>query len=339
MSTLLTIFIGAFGAGLAWLISAPAPFLTGPATLVTFCALFGIKCHVALSVRNVSFIIIGITTAEGINSNFWENAVAWPVSLIGMCFSVMILVIIGKYIFETCFKMEKNTAILASSPGHMSYILSLSEGTKSKTEIISVIQSIRVLTLTLAVPSTIMLFTDSNMHSTTSFDQILSYRHLLIIVIVSTLIALTLLKCKVPAAFLLGGMICSAIGHGFDFTPGTVPETLAFGAFVVLGSLIGSRFSGISLKTFNASIFKGILFTIITLMLSIVFALLISYLTKFRFLEILIAIAPGGLETMVVMGQLVGADSAFIAFHHIVRLVFLTFFIPLVISLNHKKTS
>ena len=39
MSTIFTIFIGMIGAGLAWVIGAPAPFLTGSATLVTLSAL------------------------------------------------------------------------------------------------------------------------------------------------------------------------------------------------------------------------------------------------------------------------------------------------------------
>ena len=72
------------------------------------------------------------------------------------------------------------------------------------------------------------------------------------------------------------------------------------------------------------------------LALSVSFEFILSYLTKFRFIEILIAIAPGGLETMVVMGQLVDADPAFIAIHHIVRLIFLSFFIPIMMSSNHK---
>ncbi len=339
MITLLTIFIGSTGAGFAWFIGAPAPFLTGPAIFVTFCAILGIKCSVPAPLRNTSFILIGISTAEGIDSNVLKNVLTWPISLVGMCFNIMILLLIGKYIFQKYFKVESNTAILASAPGHLSYVLNLSEETKSKTAVISVIQSIRVLTLTLAVPATIMLFTDFNMRASTSSDQILSYNHLLLVIVFSVLIGTLFLRYKIPAAFLMAGMVCSTIGHGFDLTPGVIPENLAVAAFVVLGSLIGSRFSGISLETFNSCIIKGTLFTMVSLLISILVAFLISYLTNFKFIEILIAISPGGLETMVVMGQLIEADPAFIAFHHILRLFFLSFFIPLLMALNHKQTN
>ena len=323
MSTIITVFIGIIGAGLAWVMGAPAPFLTGSATLVTLSALINIKCTVSIPVRNISFAIIGISTAEGLSSKVFESSLTWPVSLIGMCFSITLLVILGRLIFQHYFKLDRNTSILASSPGHLSYVLSLSEDISGNTVIISVIQSIRVLTLTLAVPVTIALFTDYNMQSTVSSSQVLSYSHLVTIIAFSAVVGLALLKLNIPAAFLLGGMICSTIGHGFDLTPGIVPNELAISAFIVLGSLIGSRFTGVSFSTFKSCIFKGTLFTSLSLVISIFVAFIISQLTEFRLIEILIAIAPGGLETMVVMGRLVGADPAFVAFHHLARLFFL----------------
>ena len=332
MSTIITIFIGVIGAGLAWVLGAPAPFLTGSATLVTLSALMNIKCTISIPVRNISFVIIGISTAEGLNSKVFESSLTWPVSMIGMCLSITLLVILGQLIFQNYFKLDRNTSILASSPGHLSYVLSLSEDISGNTVIISVIQSIRVLTLTLAVPGTIALFTDYNMRSTISSYEVLSYSHLGIIIVFSTFIGLALLKFKIPAAFLLGGMVCSTIGHGFDLTPGVVPNALAFSAFIVLGSLIGSRFTGVSISTFKSCIFKGTFFTSLSLLISIFVAFIISLLTEFRLIEILIAIAPGGLETMVVMGRLVGADPAFVAFHHLARLFFLLILLSFLIK-------
>lgn len=332
MSTIITVFIGIIGAGLAWVIGAPAPFLTGSATLVTLSALINIKCTISIPVRNISFAIIGISTAEGLSSKVFASSLTWPVSLIGMCLSITLLVILGRLIFQHYFKLDRNTSILASSPGHLSYVLSLSEDISGNTVMISVIQSIRVLTLTLAVPGTIALFTDYNMMPTVSSAEVLSHSHLGIIVCFSTLIGLALFKFKIPAAFLLGGMICSTLGHGFDLTPGVVPNALAVSAFIVLGSLIGSRFTGVSFYTFKSCVFKGTLFTSISLFISIIVAFIISLLTDFRLIEILIAIAPGGLETMVVMGRLVGADPAFIAFHHLARLFFLLILLSFMIK-------
>ena len=48
--------------------------------------------------------------------------------------------------------------------------------------------------------------------------------------------------------------------------------------------------------------------------------------------HVLVAFAPGGLETMVAMAGVVGADPAFVMFHHVARLFFLSAFVPLVLS-------
>ena len=333
MVTTITILIGTLGALSAWLISAPAPFLTGPATFVTISALiFHIKCQIALPLRNTSFVIIGISTAEGINSKVLDNILKWPISLIGMTCCIVLLVIVGKYLFQTFFKMGRNDAILASTPGHLSYVLSLSASGSGNTVVISVIQSIRVLTLTLAVPATIGFFTEFDIQKTIPQKLILNYTHLIILITFSGLIGFVLLKLKTPAAFLLGGMFSSAIGHGFEFTPGIVPEYLAVLAFIILGSLIGSRFTGISLKLFTSCIIKGGLFTALSLIISLLGAFIITNLTDFKLIEVLIALAPGGLETMIVMGQLVGADPAFIAFHHLARLFLLLVILSIMIK-------
>ena len=333
MATAITILIGTLGALSAGSVNAPAPFLTGPATFVTISALIlHVKCEIAVPVRNISFVIIGISATEGVNSKVLENILKWPISLIGMTCCILLLVICGKYLFQTFFKMARNDAILASAPGHLSYVLSLSESKSSNTVIISVIQSIRVLTLTLALPATIMFFTDFEIQELIPQKLTLSYTHLIILIALSGLIGVFLLKFKTPAAFLLGGMFSSTIGHGFELTPGIIPKYFAVFAFITLGSLIGSRFTGISLKIFKSCILKGGLFTALSLIISLTGAFIISSLTKFKLIEVLIALAPGGLETMVVMGQLVGADPAFIAFHHLARLFLLLFILSIIIK-------
>ena len=334
MSTFITILIGSIGGIIAWYIGAPAPFLTGPATLVTLCAvLVNVNCQINTLIRNMSFIIIGISTAEGINAKALDNILTWPISLIGMTLSIILLMFSIRYIFQSYFKMKRNDAILASTPGHLSYVLSLSEITSGSTVIISVIQSIRVLTLTLIVPGLITLFTDTEEIKTISSNLVLNYFHLTILIVSSSLLGFILLRFRTPAAFLIGGMISSIIGHGFELTPGTVPKHLTIFAFIILGSLIGSRFTGINFKIFKSCILRGGLFTILSLIISFVMSLIVSEFTEFQLVEILIAIAPGGLETMIVMGQLVGTDPAFVAFHHLARL----FVLLIVLSIIIKK--
>ena len=333
MHTINTILIGTIGAWFAWFFGAPVPFLTGPALLVTVSTLlFNFSCYISPQARNISFLVIGVSAAEGINSEVIKNVMNWPISLLGMILSMIVVIFLGKYIFHNFFKMDINDAILASAPGHLSFVLSLSEYGSGKTIVISVIQSIRVLTLTLAIPASIVYLTDVDLQKTIPSESFLSYSHLIILLFFSGLIGLILSYFKAPAAFLIAGMFTSTIGHGFDVTPGAVPEFLTILAFIILGSLIGSRFNGISLTIFKSCVIQGLIFTLLSLSVAIFTAYIIATITGFNLTEVLIAIAPGGLETMVIMGQLIGADPAFVTFHHLTRLFVLPFILTTVIK-------
>ena len=139
--TTFTVLIGSIGGLLASVIGFPAPFLTGPATIVTILCLMGIKCSVSVIIRNVSFIIIGISIGSSVTPQLAETAVSWPLTIIGMIANVLVIIIIGRYFFGKLLRLDSNTAFLASCPGLLSFVLSLSEDTKSNTAMISVIQS------------------------------------------------------------------------------------------------------------------------------------------------------------------------------------------------------
>ena len=53
---------------------------------------------------------------------------------------------------------------------------------------------------------------------------------------------------------------------------------------------------------------------------------------KIPFIHIFIAIAPGGLETMVAMGGLVNAEPTYVAFQHVIRLFFIALLIPIILK-------
>lgn len=78
--------------------------------------------------------------------------------------------------------------------------------------------------------------------------------------------------------------------------------------------------------------FGGVMLTLIGLVISITAASLIAYLTNLPLIDVIIAFAPGGLETMVAMGAIVDADPTYVAIHHVARLFFLSIFVPLVLS-------
>ena len=117
-SVMVTVLLGVCGAFMAWWIGVPAPFLTGPAVVVSLAGLFGVNCQIPTFLRNACIIVIGLSLGSSVTPEILKVAGAWPASLIGMCVSVSVVMLSGGIVLHRTFGLGRKTSLLASSPGH-----------------------------------------------------------------------------------------------------------------------------------------------------------------------------------------------------------------------------
>jgi len=328
----ISIFLGSFGAFLAWFLNMPAPFLLGPTIVCSISAILGLKFSIPAFLKNLGFTIIGITIGSNVTPSSLSQISTWPISLLMMICSIFLITYFGKFLLSNFYSIDKKSSILASSPGHLSFVLSLSNELKKDTPKIAIIQSIRVLSLTLITPLLVIMTTDIEILNNFIFNgKTTSLKQLILIIIASLIFGLAIINTKIPAPFLMAGMICTTFSHGSGLTEGVILPIFSFFAFMVLGIMIGARFVSVDIKLLKSSFLGGFLLTIVGVLLSLSFALLTSKLTNLELVDTIIAFAPGGLETMIAMGSIVNADPTFVAFHHVIRIIFLTFLVPILI--------
>ncbi|MDA4848034.1 AbrB family transcriptional regulator [Hoeflea poritis] len=336
LTALLTLTTGAAGAVLAFLLGFPAPALTGPALACTILCVAGVPLHVPHILRNVCFVVIGMSMGTGVTPEVYETARQWPLSFLFLALSVCVIFAAGTVTLRRLWRQDRQTALLSSVPGHLSYILGLSTDTRGDIASISVIQSTRVLALTLIVP-----FAVSMMGYDTTQMGLPGAKMALIPLAVSLLLAmcigLILHRLRIPAALLLGGMIFSTVTHLSGLVVGHVPLWAAIPAFAIMGTMIGSRFSGVAFKTLVRAFGAGFAITLIAFLVTIIFAVLLIQVVDLPLPQVLIAFAPGGVESMAAMAVILGADPSFVAAHHVWRLVILTFLAPLVLGRTKKS--
>ncbi|WP_136659885.1 AbrB family transcriptional regulator [Nitratireductor sp. XY-223] len=335
-TTLLTLAVGAAGAVLAFLLGFPAPALTGPALTVTILCVAGMRLRVPQILRHICFAVIGLSLGTGVTPEVYEAARQWPLSFLFLAVSVCMIFAAGASALRLFWRQDRQTAILSAVPGHLSYVLGMSTATRGDLPTISVIQSTRVLALTLIVP-----FAVSLLGYDTSRMGLPGAQMALVPLAVSLLLAiclgLVLHRLRVPAALLLGGMIFSTVTHLSGLVVGHVPLWAAIPAFAIMGSLIGTRFSGVALKTLAKAFGAGLAITLIAFVVTIVFAVLLVQFVDLPLPQVLIAFAPGGVEAMAAMAVILGADPSFVAAHHVWRLVILTFLAPMVLGRTKKS--
>ena len=325
-------FAGTLGSLFGWGLALPAPFLMGPVIVSTLFAILRIGFLVPEQIKQISFILIGISVGSNVTPEALLSISRWPFSILIMILSVITIILLCKKILQNFFGMDKKSSLLASTPGHLSFVLMLGTETKADTTKIAIIQSIRVLALTIITPVIVVLYSGSELNDANLQREIMNSGGLVVLCLLSIIGGLLLKVLNFPAPFLIGAMLISALSHGTNLTPGYVPNLLEGIAFVILGTVIGARFVGVEMKSLKSCLVSGLTITLAGVFICFLATSIIYKITGIPFIHIFIAIAPGGLETMVAMGGLVDAEPTYVAFHHVMRLFFIALLIPIVLK-------
>jgi uncharacterized membrane protein AbrB (regulator of aidB expression) len=70
-----------------------------------------------------------------------------------------------------------------------------------------------------------------------------------------------------------------------------------------------------------------------------IFAVIAAEITGMDVVAVMIAFAPGGLETMAAMSVILGIDPTFVASHHVARLLMLTVIVPFLVLRGRANKS
>ena len=248
-SIIIALFTGMLGSLLGWKLMLPAPFLMGPVLVSTLFAILRIDFSVPEQIKQISFILIGISVGSNVTPEALGSFSRWPFSILLMIFSVTTIIFACKVILQKYFGMDKKSSLLASTPGHLSFVLMLGAETKADTTKIAVIQSIRVLALTMITPVIIVLYSGNEFNVNNSDTDIINSGSLIILLVLSIISGFALKRFKLPAPFLIAAMLISAASHGINLTPGYVPNILEGMAFAILGTVIGARFVGVKMQS------------------------------------------------------------------------------------------
>ncbi|MCC2608589.1 AbrB family transcriptional regulator [Neorhizobium petrolearium] len=332
----LTALIGTAGALIAIAVAFPAPYLIGPAVAITVAGLAGLRLTVPAEVRNVCFVIIGVSMGASVTPEVIVAARTWPASFVMVPVAVVILLYVSSWMLQRFFRYDRVTALLASSPGHLSYVLSLAAETHCDLRTVSVAQSVRVLALTITTPLIVEIFGLVGAEPALP-PHVMSVPVLIATLAVSALLGMLFLRWRLPAALLLGGVAVSISTHITGFVSGGVPNWLLIPTYVILGSVIGTRFCGVSIGELRVAFVAGGIVTVVVTVLAAAIAGGVSYLTGVPLDAALIAFAPGGLETMAAMAVMLHADPTYVGAHHVLRLMFLSVLMPLVLGKEARQ--
>ena len=337
LRTLMTIVISAAGGFAAQALQLPAGLLMGGALAVAVAALAGVKVIVPNWLRDVAFVMTGVSMGASVAKDSLSLIAQWPVSLLGLALELVIIIASTGYMLRKLFGLDKGTAYLSSFPGHLSFVMGIAATGIGNSRQITIIQVIRILMLTICVPIG-AIFLPIDHFANAAPPAPMDLQTLALLTLGCALVGFVATRLKVPAGYVLGAMAAATTAKLTGLFDGAMPPPLLTATYILIGGLIGSRFSGITLPEFARAAVGGLIATLMTVAIVTAIAYGVSLFVDMPFGQLWLGLSPGALEGMGALGVALGYDTAFIAAHHVSRLLMLTIAIPVVaVMVSPKK--
>ena len=252
--------------------------------------------------------------------------------------TIMGTIVVALYFNKIC-KFNKLISTLAALPGAFVVIAgAINDIAKTEKESGQVVipQATRVLFIVLFLP--FIFVTQVGYQEIQSFGNTPTFTlryflELIFLIGVSFLGTKILEKFKIPSAPILAAMIVAGFFYTFEFTTAKFPDIFINIAFVLLGSAIGCRLSGLAPKEILFYSFHGAVMSAILLAIAGFFAYLLKIFLGFDFMSTFLSFAPGGLHEMVVISVAYNIDPLFVSYHHFLRIFFIILTIPFILKI------
>lgn len=325
--TAIGLLIGGAGGLAFWLLGIPAPWLAGSMMAAIVAVFSKVRLGMPDWLRAVAFIFLGIQTGTAVSWDTVDRAIHWPLSIafLGLTVVAVTWACTAYYIRRSGW--DPATALFASLPGALSLTLLLASSTQADMRRVTIAQCIRLFFLVAALPTVISWLRPSEEVAVT-LSQIGGLWDILLLVSVSTAAGYALEWMKVPAGLMLGPMLASAGLELSGLIAGAAPMSILIPANIVLGVMIGARFSHFTFTEFREALVEGFSGFLIALAIASVGAGVAAYFSDLPFALTLLAFSPGGLDAMTIMAFSLNLDPAYVGAHQMARYIALALLMP-----------
>lgn len=332
LQTILAILVATAGGALAQATGMPAGWLIGAMFAVSFCVLMGAPLDIPGWLRDCAFVLVGLVMGASVSPDSLTLIGQWPITMLALAIELVLIVVITGWALQKLFRLDAGTGYMSSFPGHLSFVMAIASAGVGEPRQIAIIQMIRILLLTASAPLAMVLFPVMPSLAHQGEHQ-MTLITLALVAIGCTAVGFLFTRFKVPAGYVLGAMLVATTARLTGHFDGQLPPILAITAFILVGAQISVRLRGITPREIRGAAMGGLLATVVAVVLTTGVVWVVSFFIDMPFGQVWLALSPGGLESMGALGIAMGFDTAFIAAHHVARLLYLTFAIPLVVLL------
>lgn len=336
----LALAIGTVGGAVFYLLNLPLPWMLGALFATMAASVANAPILGPARLRPVVVAVIGVLLGSRFTPDIIAEASAWigTVAVLMVYVVAVALVVVPFYRFAGRFDWV--TAYFAGMPGGLSEMIEIGEASGAKPAPIILAHSLRIV-VTIALIAFWFRIVEGHQFGTSmgAVEAHLTWLDALLLLASGIVGSVIGKKLRFPAPTFLGPLLVSAVLHLGGATEGAPPGLLVNTAQVLLGTVLGCRFLGISARTVLPAAALAIGSTLLTLGVAFIAGLAMWHLAGIAPDQALLALAPGGLTEMGLIALAIQADVAFVALHHVVRILFVIVLAPVAFRLLMVRRS
>jgi membrane AbrB-like protein len=334
---LIVILIGIPSAIIADYFNLPLAWMLGPMIAISILALSGLKVKMPKLALSFILIILGLHIGNYIDKNLINQMIDWIwTSVIMLGYIIICIIIVSKYLQKFSGYNEK-AAIFSAAPGALGPLMILAEQEKTDLSQVATSHLIRLIIIITVIPFIIVNNISSEAVKLEEYNYLSqNHFHLILLLVVSIFFIFLFDKLKIPAALLSGTLFASGFLQISEVASYKLPDASINFCLLILGASVGCRFAEKTFKEVANNSFHSLIATTILVVLGLIAAFLASLFVDNNILTLILSFSPGGIYEVAVIAIAFDLEPDFVAFHHIIRLLFILFTVPIILKIFNK---
>lgn len=328
-ATLKTLAIAAVGGAIFSLVGMPMPWMLGSLIMCMIASQFVANVHVPSIFREILQPVLGVSLGSFFTPSLLDELSRWPAVLAMLAVYIVVASLFGLFYFRRIAGYDLTTSFFAGIPGGLADLTLVGASLGANIVLLGLIHSIRVLMVVVSIPFILSFFAGPIV--STGVRAVIPFE-------LPDLLILTLCGIagyglgrvtRMPAGGVLAPLLVSAAVHLMGYTQSSPPSSMISVVQIVLGAYIGARFVDLEWSHFRSALMHGLIWGSGLIALSILAALVCSWITDFGLAQLLLGFAPGGLAEMGLLTLALGIDVALVTTCHIARIMLVYMIVPI----------
>ena len=332
----LTLVIGICGAAAYAQTPLPLPWFLG-AMLASLAAL-SVRVPIQASgfLTLLMRIVLGLAIGSAFSPEMADRAGEMAISLLFVLPYVIFLTLIGYPYFRLFRNYDPVTSFLAAMPGGFQTMIAIGEDFGADLRRLSIIHSTRILVIVFLVPLWIQFTSDADLGQAVPASarlDVINLKEALILIFCGAGGYWAAKRTGISGAAIFGPMMANGALHMLGLAEARVPVVLVNAAQLVIGVHIGCQFAGITMRELFSTVTIAFGYAVVLMLGAALFTVLVVWVTGIDLYAVALAYAPGGQPEMNLIALVLDFDPAYVALHHLLRVMVIIFGAQLIISL------